>query len=73
MLWIAEVAGGTDTVGWFKTAAVVVVAVAFLAVVVRALGARPSAMRKGAHMPLDDLHRADDASAEDPTRDSTRA
>jgi hypothetical protein len=49
-----------DWVGFFKTAAVVVVFVAILAVVIRALGARPSAMRKGAAMPLDELKPLDD-------------
>ncbi len=67
---IAEAQAGTDYVMVFKTAAVVVVAIAFLAVVVRALGARPSAMRKGAHMPLDDPHRADHPSADDSTQNS---
>lgn len=44
-----------DTVGFFKTAAVVVVFIALTAIVIRAVGSRPSAMRKGAAMPLDDL------------------
>lgn len=44
-----------DAVAWAKTAAVVVVFAAFVVIVVRALGARPSAMRKGASMPLDEL------------------
>jgi len=47
--------GDFDTVGFFKTAAVVIVFVAIVAIIIRALGARPSAMRKGASMPLDDL------------------
>ena len=70
---IAKALAATDYVMVFKTAAVVVVAIAFLAVVVRALGSRPSAMRKGAHLPLDDPHRADQASAEDSTNKPTGA
>jgi len=72
-MWIAEAQAGTDFVALFKTAGVVVVAIAFLAVVVRALGARPSAMRKGAHLPLDDPHRTDSPSAEDSPQNSTGA
>ena len=53
-------ASDADPVAWFKTAAVVVVGIAFFAIVIRALGSRPSAMRKGAAMPLDDLAPLDD-------------
>ena len=70
---IADAQAGTDYVALFKTAAVVVVSIAFLAVVVRALGARPSAMRKGAHMPLDDPDRADASSAGTTNQDSAGA
>ncbi|MDF1798628.1 MAG: hypothetical protein P1V81_05590 [Planctomycetota bacterium] len=63
----------TDWVASLKLAAMVIVAIAFLAVVVRALGARPSAMRKGAHMPLDDPRRADNSSADPTLQDQTRA
>jgi len=52
-----------DLVAVSKTAAVVVVFVAFMVIVVRALGARPSAMRKGASMALDDLPPLDEAAA----------
>lgn len=70
---LLQVLAETDWVANLKLAAMVIVAIAFLAVVVRALGARPSAMRKGAHMPLDDPKRADSTSADEEHQDPTRA
>ena len=49
MLPLAEI----DWVALCKTSAVVVVALAFVAITLRAVLARPGDMRRGAAMPLD--------------------
>ena len=51
MLPLAEI----DWVALCKTSAVVVVALAFVAITLRAVLARPGDMRRGAAMPLDDV------------------
>ncbi|MFT4709504.1 MAG: hypothetical protein ACI8Q9_000626 [Planctomycetota bacterium] len=58
MPFLAEVSDAT--LSWFKTAGVVVVASAFIAVVIRSIGSRKEVMDKGAGMALDDGHKASD-------------
>lgn len=58
LAFLAEVSD--STLSAFKTAGVVVVASAFIAVVIRSIGSRNEVMDKGASMALDDGHPAND-------------
>lgn len=63
LYFLAEVSDAT--LGGFKTAGVVIVALAFVGIVIRSLGSRESTMKRGASMALDDGKPADQVISKD--------